>query len=253
MSERKDAELALLADLVSGVDPTDSRFARAEALLADEASRAEVDEHRRLVALLKEHAPPSSSPDWRALEASIQRACAAEQQRSRSWRSWLRAWRWPVLALGTAAAAAAALAWLRTEAPIASPTQVAATRENAPAQVAAPETPNAPGAPGALDVIDAWAALPEEAGWLDEPDDLAAASDESSELLDGSDEQALPRAAAITLGLAEEELPREEGQGAELGADSLEPGEPWLEELQQIDGESLQRLDAWLDASKQKG
>ncbi len=251
--EKKDSDLALLADLVGGIEPTDPRFARSEALLADEASRAEVDEHRRLVALLKEHAPPSTNPNWRALEASIRRACEAERPAPRPWMRWLR---WPALALGVAAAALA-LARLRTEAPEAKSPEVAEADARPSALVTAerpasphvpsassatnpPSAPSASSATDAPDLITAWAALPDEAGWLDRAEGPSEGV-----------EDALPRAAAITLGLAEEESLREEG--AELSFDVPEPGEPWLEELQQLDGESLRRLDAWLDSAKQKG
>lgn len=263
--EKKDSDLALLADLVGGIEPTDPRFARSEALLADAASRAELDEHRRLVALLKEHAPPAANPNWHALEASIRRACEAEKPAPRSWLRWLR---WPVLALGVAAAALA-LARLRTEAPDVKPPEVAKadarpsglvtsarhdapsapsahdapsapSAHDAPSAPSAPSAPDTPSAHDAPDLIAAWAALPDEAGWLDRAEGLSEGT-----------EEVLPRAAAITLGLAEEESLREEG--AELGFDVPEPGEPWLEELQQLDGESLRRLDAWLDSAKQKG
>lgn len=245
---RKDSDLALLADLVDGIEPTDPRFARSEALLADDASRAELDEHRRLIALLKEHEPPADHPNWHALEASIRRACEAEAPAPNSWRSWLRAWRWPALALGVATAALA-VALLRTETPSAKAPEVAAgdAPPRAPLVSAAPDAPKVIAAP---DVITAWAELPDEPGWLDE------ALDETEELSEAAEEPlappgSLPRAAAITLGLAEGEPPREES--ADGSADTAEPGELWLEELHQLDGESLRRLDAWLDAAKQKG
>lgn len=233
--EKKASDLALLADLVGGIEPTDPRFARSEALLADEAYRAELDEHRRLVAALKEHAPPVADPNWPALEASIRRACQAEQPQPRSWLRWLR---WPALAIGVAATALA-LARLRTEAPSARPPEVAAADARPSAPVAS-ASPDAPGTPDAPDLLSAWEALPDEAGWLDGAEEISEGA-----------EEALPLAAAVTLGLAEEEPLHEEG--AEFGSEVTEPGEPWLEEFQQLDGESLRRLDAWLDAEKQKG
>lgn len=252
MSERSDrlstSDLALLAELADGADDgalTGARRARAEALLTDETCRVEVAEHQRLVASLREHAQPGPSPDWRALEAALQRACEAERQRPRSWLQLLRAWRWPALALGAAAAAAAALALLRTERPSEGHAEVAApARPSEPApRTAPPDSPATPDAVAALDLLDAWAALPDEAGWLEPADGR------DEEQSGAPQPQELPRAVEITLGLSDDPK-RDEDAGAELGT---EAGEPWLEELHQLDGESLRRLDAWLDAAKQKG
>lgn len=251
------SDLALLAELADGAAPTGARRARAEALLADEACGAEVAEHQRLVAALREHAPSAPSLDWRALEASIQRACEVERQQPRSWLWRLRAWRWPALALGVASAAAAVLVLRRAEpAPATRPLVAeASARPSEPAPSRAHAALGAePDGPGGIDVIDAWAALPDEAGWLDDERDDASEAALGWERDDGAmpDPPELPRAAAITLGLSTDpELTGDEEP--EPGADAAETGEPWLEELHQLDGESLRRLDAWLDATKQKG
>lgn len=266
MSEHRNdrlstSDLALLAELADGAAPTGARRARAEALLADEACGAEVAEHQRLVAALREHAPPAPSLDWRALEASIQRACEVERQQPRSWLWRLRAWRWPALALGVASAAAAVLVLRRPEpAPAPSvaeasahPSEPAPSREHA-ALGAEPGRPVRHGELG-IDVLDAWAALPDEAEWLDDERDDASDTALGWELDEGAvpGSPELPRAAAITLGVSDDpELLGGEEPGPEAG-EAGEAGEPWLEELHQLDGESLRRLDAWLDAAKQKG
>lgn len=239
------SELALLAELAeqreSSMD-AEAR-ARASALLAERAGvRAELAAHRELVSELRALPAPSEEPDWRALEASLVRACAEVPVPPRSWLSralgWSPSWRWPALALGAAAAAALALVLVRGQARPGS----LALGGGAQAYDARPADAAEPDAVTAVAVTGA-AGDEDELAQLDE-DDLRELVAE------------VPSAAAITLGLGEEDATGMSGDGDDAQEDSTDELLPDGElgaELERLDGEALRALDQWLDAPRQKG
>jgi hypothetical protein len=224
----EDRLAALLGALADG----DGRLPATEQELADQllpaspTAAAELASHRALVKDLRALPEPGTSPDWRMLEASIQRACA-EVPVPRRW------WTWPALllpALGVSAVAMAGLAlalWTRVPQPVTAMVDAAAPSPSEPALAVA--------APTAMPAAD------DGALYLD---DELLSSDEIDERQVGGLVEQIPAAAAITLGAADAEPD---------DSDELLPQPSFERDLDQLDGDALHALDQWLDQPHQKG
>jgi hypothetical protein len=227
-SSHRDEErvAALLGALADGAE----RLPAAEQALVDELTEApeaaaELDAHRALLRELRALPEPGPSPNWRMLEASIQRACA-KVPTPRRWWTW-SALRWPAFGASTVAMAGLALAlWTRVPQPVTAGVDAAA----APA----PTIPTVAVAPAAAPATDG-------ALYLD--DELLAREEIDEHQVGGLVEQ-IPAAAAITLGAADAEPD---------DSDELLPQPSFDHDLDQLDGDALRALDQWLDQPKQKG
>lgn len=227
----------------------DGERARLEAELGSLELRQALASHRALVGELRALPERAPSPDWRALEASIRRACdEVPAPRRWSWAGLRELWRWPAVGMGAAVMAGLALLlWQRAPRPV-EPAMDAAT--DAAATAAAPMTPaprDAGAATDATPIASAPLYLDEETLEADEIDEAGV-----NELM-----RQLPAGAAIALGAAEPG----EGAASDDDADELErmdtdelllPGDSFDDELERMDAEALRALDQWLEA-EQKG
>jgi hypothetical protein len=224
---------ALLAALADGRESlADDQRARAEALLAGSVeTRDEVAMHRALVNDLRALPHRAPSPDWRTLEASIQRACADVSTVPRWW-NWPRL-RWPVLGLTATVLAGLTLAiWSRT--PMLADQTALLPRTIEDDARTTPEIP--------VQLPRREAREPDIALVLD--DELIREDEiDESGVRDLVDQ--LPVAAAITLGAVEED--------DDEVLDELLPQTTFDEEINKMDGEAIHSLDRWLDAPEQKG
>jgi hypothetical protein len=227
--EFRDDDAALLAALsADAAELTNDERRRGAALMAQPQLRDELAEHRALVAELRALPTRAPSPDWRALEAAIHDACDEATPRRRSWR-WLGLdLRWSAgLAL---AGVAALLVVLWPRGPQEPPSGTLA---------AAPPVTRGGGAAVAAPAITAPVLA--EAVTLD---DEQLASEDIDEQGLGQLVEQLPSAAAITLGIADDDGGDE---------DELLPRATFDDDLQDLDEDSLRTLDRWLDEPRQKG
>ncbi len=236
---------ALLGALADGKEPVSGEeYARLEAELGSSAMREELASHRALLGELRTTAARAPSPDWRALEASIKRACD-EEPVARRW-SWARLrdlWRLPTLGVGAVAMASLALLlWQRAPRPAedlldAGPVVVRAT----------PQPPTT--LPTLVEADEA-----DEATVIFDDEDLHA--DDIDVQAVGTLMAQLPADAAIALGA---------NSAAQTGAALDEPAdgddsEELLDgtftdeldrEIDQLDAEALRALDQWLDKEQE--
>lgn len=235
---------ALLGALADGKEPiSDEEYARLEAELGASAMREELASHRSLLSELRSTTERAPSPDWRALEASIKRACDEVPERRWSWARLRDLWRLPTLGVGAVAMASLALLlWQRA------PRPAEDLLDAGPVVARAPVTPQPPPAP-------ALVAAAESETVIFDDEDLHA--DDIDDLAVGTLMAQLPDDAAIALGAnvasqtgAALDEPADGDDSDELldgaFADELD------QEIDQLDAEALRALDQWLD-KEQKG
>ncbi len=223
LRDRGDAELlAAYVDGVSELSLDDRR--RVDDLLArDPALRADEAATRALIHDLRQLAPhgqgQGAPPDWAALERSIHEAVGDSVPRP-----WFRAWRWivPGMALATAAAIVLVIGLANRTSEVPAPSSSGSAQHPAELAVAGDGAGVSVGA-GADDTLVLWldgaiveGELVDDArlddGWLDDDETVTSVGAEPA-----------------ALGL--------------LGGDDLE----WIETL---DGDALERAEAWLDSPR---